>query len=192
MVEGDKRHGPESLSVHCRRQRPRSWQLGQPCQALAEHDRLLAPIQIDQRHAQAFVRLLPKTLAQGHAEEVVGRAIAGRRHEVVIADKVAPDHLRPDDIRAAFEGSCRRLGTDYIDVYFIHWPNIDLPIDDAMSTLERMREAGHIRALGVSNFTPGEMAEAGLHSAMPTGPPRSSSTRTTPGPAAGGSSTSPR
>jgi aryl-alcohol dehydrogenase-like predicted oxidoreductase len=53
--------------------------------------------------------------AQGHAEEVVGRALAGRRQAAVIADKVAADHLRPHDLRAAFEGSCRRLGTDYID-----------------------------------------------------------------------------
>ncbi len=58
--------------------------------------------------------------AHGHAEEVVGRALAGRRHAAVLADKVAADHLRPRDLRAAFEGSCRRLGTDYIDIYFIH------------------------------------------------------------------------
>ncbi|MEN9933992.1 MAG: hypothetical protein RLZZ387_571 [Chloroflexota bacterium] len=101
--------------------------------------------------------------AQGHAEEVVGRAIAGRRHDVVIADKVAPDHLRPQDIRAAFEGSCRRLATDYIDIYFIHWPNIDLPLADAIGELERLREAGHIRAFGVSNFTADELAEAERH-----------------------------
>ena len=101
--------------------------------------------------------------AQGHAEQVLGRAIAGRRHDVVIADKVAADHLRPQDIRAAFEGSCRRLGTDYIDVYFVHWPNIDLPFADAIGELERLREAGSIRAIGVSNFTTDELAEAGRY-----------------------------
>jgi aryl-alcohol dehydrogenase-like predicted oxidoreductase len=99
--------------------------------------------------------------AHGHAEEVVGRALAGRRHQAVIADKVAPDHLRPHDLRAAFEGSCRRLGTDYIDVYFVHWPNIDLPLADAIGELERLREAGSIRAIGVSNFTTDELAAAG-------------------------------
>ena len=99
--------------------------------------------------------------AQGHAEEVVGRALAGRRQAAVIADKVAADHLRPHDLRAAFEGSCRRLGTDYIDVYFVHWPNIDLPLADAIGELERLREAGHIRAIGVSNFTTDELVEAG-------------------------------
>jgi myo-inositol catabolism protein IolS len=99
--------------------------------------------------------------ANGHAEEVVGRALAGRRHQAVIADKVAPDHLRPHDIRAAFEGSCRRLGTDYIDVYFVHWPNIDLPLAEAIGELERLRELGSIRAIGVSNFTTEELAAAG-------------------------------
>ena len=101
--------------------------------------------------------------AHGHAEEVVGRALAGRRHAAVLADKVAADHLRPRDLRAAFEGSCRRLGTDYIDIYFIHWPNIDLPLADAIGELERLREAGAIRAIGVSNFTADEMAEAGCY-----------------------------
>jgi len=101
--------------------------------------------------------------AQGHAEQVVGRAIVHRRHDVVIADKVAADHLRPLDIRQAFEGSCRRLGTDYIDVYFVHWPNIDLPLADAIGELERLREAGKIRAIGVSNFTADELAEAGRY-----------------------------
>ncbi len=97
---------------------------------------------------------------QGHAEEVVGRALAGRRQQAVIADKVSPNHLEPEQIRQAFADSCRRLQTDYIDIYFVHWPNIDLPIATIMEELERMRAAGQIRAIGVSNFTAAEMAEA--------------------------------
>jgi aryl-alcohol dehydrogenase-like predicted oxidoreductase len=97
---------------------------------------------------------------KGHSEEVVGRALEGRRAEAVIADKVAPNHLEPAQIRQAFADSCRRLGTDYLDVYFIHWPNIDLPIGPAMEELERMRREGAIRAIGVSNFTAVEMDEA--------------------------------
>jgi aryl-alcohol dehydrogenase-like predicted oxidoreductase len=99
----------------------------------------------------------------GHAEEVLGRALAGRRHEAVIADKVSPTHLQPEAIRDAFAGSCARLGTDYIDVYFVHWPNIDVPIGAVMAELEAMRREGKIRAIGVSNFTAVEMAEAGQH-----------------------------
>lgn len=99
--------------------------------------------------------------AAGHAEEVLGKALAGRREQAVIADKVAPNHFEPAQIEAAFEDSCRRLQTDSIDVYFLHWPNIDLPIGAAMETLERLRTAGRIRAIGVSNFTSREMRAAG-------------------------------
>ncbi len=98
--------------------------------------------------------------AAGHAEEVLGQALAGRRDQAIIADKVAPNHFDPEQIEAAFEDSCRRLQTDYIDVYFLHWPNIDLPINQAMETLERLRAAGRIRAIGVSNFTSDEMRAA--------------------------------
>ncbi|HEX5993250.1 MAG TPA: aldo/keto reductase [Thermomicrobiales bacterium] len=98
--------------------------------------------------------------AAGHAEEVLGWGLAGRREQAVIADKVAPNHFAPDQIEEAFEASCRRLQTDYIDVYFLHWPNIDLPISQAMETLERLRAGGRIRAIGVSNFTANEMRAA--------------------------------
>jgi myo-inositol catabolism protein IolS len=99
----------------------------------------------------------------GHAEEVLGRALVGRRAEAVIADKVAPNHLEPGQVRAAFEASCRRLQTDYIDVYFIHWPNIDVPIGAVMGTLEALRAEGRLRAIGVSNFTAAELDEARQH-----------------------------
>jgi myo-inositol catabolism protein IolS len=101
--------------------------------------------------------------AAGHAEEVLGRALVGRRDQAVIADKVAPNHFEPAQIEAALDASCRRLQTDYIDVYFLHWPNIDAPIGAAMETLERLRAAGRIRAIGVSNFTSDEMRAAGQH-----------------------------
>jgi aryl-alcohol dehydrogenase-like predicted oxidoreductase len=99
----------------------------------------------------------------GHSEVVLGRALAGRRSEAVIASKVSPNHLEPAEIRAAFDGSCARMGTDYIDVYFVHWPNADLPIEPVMAELEAMRREGKIRAIGVSNFTLVEMDEARRH-----------------------------
>jgi aryl-alcohol dehydrogenase-like predicted oxidoreductase len=95
--------------------------------------------------------------ASGHAEEVLGRALVGRRGRAIIADKVAPDHFAPHQIEAAFADSCRRLQTDYIDVYFLHWPNIDRPVTEAIETLERFRREGKIRAIGVSNYTSAEM-----------------------------------
>ena len=101
--------------------------------------------------------------ADGHAERVLGRALAGRRERATIADKVAPNHFTPDQIEAAFRASCERLQTDVIDVYFLHWPNIDRPIGPVMETLERLRAAGRIRAIGVSNFTVAEMREISQH-----------------------------
>ena len=98
--------------------------------------------------------------ASGHAEEVLGKALIGRRNQAIIADKVVPDHFAPDQIEAAFASSCRRLQTDYIDVYFLHWPNIDRPIGEAIETLERFRREGKIRAIGVSNYTSAEMETA--------------------------------
>jgi aryl-alcohol dehydrogenase-like predicted oxidoreductase len=97
---------------------------------------------------------------KGHAEEVLGRALVGRRNAAIIADKVWPEYLQPKLLREAFERACRRLQTDFIDVYYIHWPNPDVPIADSMGELERLRHEGKIRAVGVSNFTTAEIADA--------------------------------
>ena len=97
---------------------------------------------------------------KGHAEEVVGTALAGRRDRAVIATKVMASRLDPQELQAALEGSLRRLQTDYVEVYFIHWPNPDFPIGPTMEALERLRADGRIRAIGVSNFGPEEMDRA--------------------------------
>jgi myo-inositol catabolism protein IolS len=100
---------------------------------------------------------------RGHAEEVVGKALAGRRQQAVIATKAAPNHLEPAEAVKALEGSLKRLQTDYVDVYFIHWPNPDVPLDATMDAFERLRTEGRIRALGVSNFGAKEMDSARQH-----------------------------
>jgi len=100
---------------------------------------------------------------KGHAEEVVGAALAGRREGAVIATKVAASHLDPREVETALEGSLKRLRTDRVEVYFIHWPNPDLPIGPTMEVLERLRARGLIRAIGVSNFGPAEMDRAREH-----------------------------
>ena len=100
---------------------------------------------------------------RGHAEEVVGKALAGRRRQAVIATKAAPNHLEPAEAVKALEGSLERLQTDYVDVYFIHWPNPDVRLGSTMEAFERLRAEGRIRALGVSNFGPKEMDSARQH-----------------------------
>ena len=99
----------------------------------------------------------------GNAEEVLGKALVGRRQQAVIATKAAPNHLDPDEAVKALEGSLKRLQTDYVDVYFIHWPNPDVPVGATMEALEKVRAEGRIRALGVSNFGPKEMDAARRH-----------------------------
>jgi aryl-alcohol dehydrogenase-like predicted oxidoreductase len=88
----------------------------------------------------------------GHSERVLGRGLVGRRHEAVIATKVSASHLAPDDVIAACEGSLRNLQTDYIDLYQIHWPNWQIPLEETVGALLRLQEQGKIRAIGVSNF----------------------------------------
>ncbi len=88
----------------------------------------------------------------GYSEEMLGRALMGRRDEAVIASKVSTGNLAPDAIRAACERSLKRLGTDYIDLYQVHWPNRKLPFEDSMATLLDLQSAGLIRVIGVSNF----------------------------------------
>lgn len=88
----------------------------------------------------------------GYSEQMLGRALKGRRSEAVIATKVGQKNLAPDDIRAACERSLQRLDTDYIDLYQIHWPNRNVPFEDSMATLLDLQGAGKIRVIGVSNF----------------------------------------
>jgi aryl-alcohol dehydrogenase-like predicted oxidoreductase len=100
---------------------------------------------------------------QGHAEEVVGQALAGRRQQAVIATKVMAGHLDPAELGRALEGSLKRLRTDSVEVYFVHWPNPDFPIGPTMEALERLRTQGKIQAIGVSNFGTAEMDQARQH-----------------------------
>src|SRR6266511_3987570 len=88
----------------------------------------------------------------GHSEELVARAIDGRRHQVVIATKFNFDQSHPEDIRLSLEQSLRRLRTDYIDVFQQHWPSPDIPLADTIGELERLKQEGKIRAIGVSNW----------------------------------------
>jgi myo-inositol catabolism protein IolS len=88
----------------------------------------------------------------GASEVVLGQALAGRRHEAVIATKVSRAHLSSDEVQQACEGSLRRLQTDYIDLYQIHWPSRTVPLDGTMEALEKLRQQGKVRAIGVCNF----------------------------------------
>lgn len=88
----------------------------------------------------------------GASEAVLGRALAGRRHEAVIATKVSRAHLSADQVRQACEDSLHRLQTDYIDLYQIHWPRRTTPLEETMEALKTLYKQGMVRAIGVCNF----------------------------------------
>jgi diketogulonate reductase-like aldo/keto reductase len=89
--------------------------------------------------------------AEGGAEEVVGQAIAGQRDQVFLVSKVYPHNASRKGIPAACERSLKRLGTDFIDLYLLHWPG-QYPLEETVEAFERLREAGKIGHWGVSNF----------------------------------------
>ncbi|HEY7257897.1 MAG TPA: aldo/keto reductase [Gaiellales bacterium] len=93
---------------------------------------------------------------KGHSEELVGRAIAGRRDEVLLFTKVAPDDegsgIRPDEIHAAIRASLRRLGTDRVDLYQVHWPDDSVPLEETWGAMAQVVADGLAVRIGVSNF----------------------------------------
>ena len=103
----------------------------------------------------------------GRSEEIVGKALAegGLRDKVQIATKVGLAwkdgkvfrDSRPGRIRQEIEDSLRRLRTDVIDLYQVHWPDLDTPLAETARTLEDLRREGKIRAIGVSNYSPAQM-----------------------------------
>jgi aryl-alcohol dehydrogenase-like predicted oxidoreductase len=103
----------------------------------------------------------------GRSEEIVGKALAagGLRKTVQIATKVGVAwkggkvfrDSRPTRIRQEIEDSLRRLRTDMIDLYQVHWPDLETPIAETAQTLEDLRREGKIRAIGVSNYSPAQM-----------------------------------
>jgi diketogulonate reductase-like aldo/keto reductase len=90
--------------------------------------------------------------AQGGAEDVIAEALRGhRRADAFLVSKVAPQHATCSGTVAAAEQSLRRLHTDYLDLYLLHWPGSH-PIGETMRAMEDLVDAGKIRFIGVSNF----------------------------------------
>ncbi len=94
-----------------------------------------------------------------HSEEVLGEALKDRRSEAVIATKISGSHLAGSEVEATCDASLKRLGTDVIDLYQIHWPNHDVPIEETYRALESLVEKGKVRALGVCNFATGDLTD---------------------------------
>ena len=95
----------------------------------------------------------------GESEELLGKALGPRRKEVIVATKVSADSLEPSALKKACAASLGCLGTDYIDLYQIHWPNPEIPLAETIGAMEELRAEGKIRQIGVSNFGVSYMKE---------------------------------
>jgi aryl-alcohol dehydrogenase-like predicted oxidoreductase len=102
---------------------------------------------------------------KGHAESILGETLADVRHAVVLATKVSPNRLGFDQVLNACHNSLKRLHTDYIDLYQIHWPSASfggraVPIHETMAAMNKLKQQGKIRAIGVSNFSRSQLEDA--------------------------------
>jgi len=102
---------------------------------------------------------------EGHSERIIAEAVTDVREQVVYASKVFANHLKYDQVIEACDRSLKNLKTDYLDLYQIHWPagtfNSEVvPIEETMRALNKLKEQGKIRAIGVSNFSRTQLEEA--------------------------------
>lgn len=109
---------------------------------------------------EAGINFFDTAEGYGRSEEVLGQALTGRRDRAVIATKMNWNHMAATGVVEACEASLRRLQTDCIDLYQIHWPNPAIPIQETLTGLVRLREQGKVRAIGVCNFGPRNLAAA--------------------------------
>lgn len=103
---------------------------------------------------------------EGYSEQMLGKALKGRREKAVILTKVFSNHLKYEQVIEACHRSLKNLGTDYIDNYQIHWPSGSwesekVPIEKTMRALEDLKRHGKIRSIGVSNFSLAQLQEVG-------------------------------
>jgi len=106
--------------------------------------------------------------AEGRSEELIGRFVVDRGHrsEVLIATKFGQDMpgqgrgARPEYVKRAFEASLERLRTDYIDLYQLHLPDPDVPIEETLGALNELVKAGKVREIGCSNFSAPQIVDA--------------------------------
>ena len=94
---------------------------------------------------------------EGRAEGLISLVIAGQRDRVFLVSKVLPNHTSGDGVVRACEGSLARLGTDYLDLYLLHWRNVDTDLSRVVATFENCALRARFRAWGVSNFKVSDM-----------------------------------
>ncbi|HVS01453.1 MAG TPA: aldo/keto reductase [Thermoanaerobaculia bacterium] len=102
-------------------------------------------------------------------EAAVGRGMRDAgvpREEIFLISKVGFDDLAPERVRRAGEESLRDLGTDYLDLWLVHWPPLDRPVEPTLAVMAKLVEEGAVRHLGVSNFPPSRLGRAAAAAAL--------------------------
>lgn len=128
-----------------------TWQLtGDEC-----INSVLLALQLGYRHIDTAERY-------GNHEQVrLGIEKSGvRRDELFITSKVSHSNLRRADVLSACDKALKELGTDYLDLYLVHWPNSSIPMEETLEAMSELVDAGKVRDIGVSNFTISHIAEA--------------------------------
>jgi diketogulonate reductase-like aldo/keto reductase len=101
----------------------------------------------------------------GHSEELVAEVVTGRREQIYLVSKVLPENASRRGTITACERSLKRLKTDYLDLYLLHWRG-SVPLEETLEAFTRLKERGSIRHYGVSNFDRDDLDEA---AALPGG-----------------------
>lgn len=135
---------------------------------------------IDKKRDQELIYILQKALDlginfidtaeiyfEGYAEKLIGRAFKKNREKVFIATKFSPEHSSYTKVLNAAEGSLKRLQTDYIDLYQIHWPNPIIPIEETLKALEELVKSGKVKNIGVCNFSLRQLKNIQKESKLP-------------------------
>ncbi len=131
-----------------------TWQMGGGNQADYSRDDEMVSI-IEQAVEMGYTHIdTAEGYGKNHCEEVVGRALKRfDRDALFVTTKVSPEHLDYDGVHKAIRGSLKRLGTDYVDLYLIHWPNEKIPLEETFRALNEIVADGRVRRVGVSNFS---------------------------------------
>lgn len=128
-----------------------TWQVtGSECQRVVE-----TAIELGYRHVD--------TAAMYENEADVGRALANAklpREKLWLTTKVSPDDLGRDDVQRSLETSLKKLGTEYVDLALVHWPNPSIPLEETLGEFRSAREQGIVRNIGVSNFPSKQLRRA--------------------------------
>ena len=132
-----------------------SWHLGQGRHpAVIEEEALRLGLSLGMRLIDTA-----ENYGDGRSEELISHVITGQRDRVFLVSKVETNHVTGDGVARACELSLARLGTDYLDLYLLHWPVPSTQFSGVVERFEQLRAAGKIRAWGVSNFNVGQMED---------------------------------